>query len=157
MTQQAEGSQRTPEAVLTAPERIWLQIGDESDYLNEPFPHSAGEEITWCQDSVVAAEVAYVRADLADNYKLKWEQSEACSTVINRQRAELVELREQLAAMKAYEQDALRYRWLRTEATRLGWDIAVSVTFNIGHDWIQHYDFDAFDAAIDAAIAAAKP
>ncbi len=50
--------------------------------------------------------------------------------------------------------DAARYRWLRTEGTRVGHNIAVSVTFNIGYDWIQHYDFGAFDAAIDAAMAA---
>jgi hypothetical protein len=54
-----------PLAVSTAPERIWLQIGDDQDYLSEPFPYSAGEEITWCQDSVVAAEVKYIRADIA--------------------------------------------------------------------------------------------
>lgn len=54
------------EMVRTAPDRIWLQVGDESEYRDEPFPpdwHTA--EITWCADSVVAAEVPYIRADLA--------------------------------------------------------------------------------------------
>lgn len=56
------------------------------------------------------------------------------------------------ARREALERDAARYRWLRTEATRLGFNVQVSVTFNIGHDWIQHYDFDAFDVAVDAAM-----
>jgi hypothetical protein len=47
----------------TAPERIWLQISDDEDDLNYPYP-SHHEDVTWCQDSVVAAEVAYARADL---------------------------------------------------------------------------------------------
>lgn len=50
--------------VSTAPEKIFLQIGD-GDYSDEPFPHPVGEEITWCSDSIVESEVAYVRADLA--------------------------------------------------------------------------------------------
>jgi hypothetical protein len=50
--------------VSTAPEKIFLQIGD-GDYSDEPFPHPVGEEITWCSDSIVESEVAYVRSDLA--------------------------------------------------------------------------------------------
>lgn len=57
-------SQVVSRMVSTAPEKIFLQIGD-GDYSDEPFPHPAGEEITWCSDSIVESEVAYVRADLA--------------------------------------------------------------------------------------------
>jgi hypothetical protein len=57
-------------AVLTAPERIWLQISEDEDHYNESFPHHVGEEITWCQDSVLACEVEYVRADLACRSKM---------------------------------------------------------------------------------------
>lgn len=51
------------ETIRTAPERIWLQVGDQSHYHSEPFPEHH-DEVTWCADSVVACEVPYVRADL---------------------------------------------------------------------------------------------
>lgn len=52
------------ETIRTAPERIWLQVGDQSHYHSEPFP-SDTSEVSWCADSVVSCEVPYVRADLA--------------------------------------------------------------------------------------------
>ena len=52
------------ETIRTAPERIWLQIGDQSHYHSEPFPNDTSE-VSWCADSVIACEVPYVRADLA--------------------------------------------------------------------------------------------
>ncbi|TNH91748.1 hypothetical protein CF139_02595 [Aeromonas hydrophila] len=52
------------ETIRTAPERIWLQVGDQSHYHSEPFP-SDTSEVSWCADSVVGCEVSYVRADLA--------------------------------------------------------------------------------------------
>ncbi|MBS2781687.1 hypothetical protein [Aeromonas salmonicida] len=52
------------ETIRTAPERIWLQVGDQEHYHSEPFP-SDTSEVSWCSDSVVACEVQYVRADLA--------------------------------------------------------------------------------------------
>lgn len=52
------------ETIRTAPERIWLQVGDQGHYHSEPFP-SDTSEVSWCADSVVACEVPYVRADLA--------------------------------------------------------------------------------------------
>lgn len=52
------------ETIRTAPERIWLQVGDQSHYHSEPFPEHH-DEVSWCADSVVACEVPYVRADLA--------------------------------------------------------------------------------------------
>lgn len=54
----------TPNRVtLTAPKKIWLQISDEKSDRKEPFTSSCAE-ITWCEDSVLACEVKYVRADL---------------------------------------------------------------------------------------------
>lgn len=60
-TTSAEG---LPEVVRTAPERIWLQVADDTYYSAEPFPEPASDQITWCADSVMAVEVPYVRADL---------------------------------------------------------------------------------------------
>lgn len=51
------------ETIHTAPERIWLQVGDQSHYHSEPFP-SDTSEVSWCADSVMACEVPYVRVDL---------------------------------------------------------------------------------------------
>ncbi|WP_461606564.1 hypothetical protein [Aeromonas rivipollensis] len=51
------------ETIRTAPERIWLQVGDQSHYHSEPFPSNTSE-VSWCADSVMACEVTYVRADL---------------------------------------------------------------------------------------------
>lgn len=47
----------------TAPREIWLQVSDEAEHSAEPFPDDA--EVSWCADSVLACEVRYVRADLA--------------------------------------------------------------------------------------------
>ncbi|MGS3177826.1 hypothetical protein ACB265_00105 [Aeromonas dhakensis] len=52
------------ETIRTAPERIWLQVGDQGHYHSEPFPLDTSE-VSWCADSVVGCEVPYVRADLA--------------------------------------------------------------------------------------------
>ncbi|QWL69361.1 DUF3850 domain-containing protein [Aeromonas hydrophila] len=52
------------ETIRTAPEHIWLQVGDQTHYHSEPFP-SDTSEVSWCADSVMACEVPYVRADLA--------------------------------------------------------------------------------------------
>lgn len=51
------------ETIRTAPERIWLQVGDQTGDGDYPFPEHH-DEVTWCADSVVACEVPYVRADL---------------------------------------------------------------------------------------------
>lgn len=55
------------ETIRTAPDRIWLQVGDQSHYHSEPFPSNTCG-VTWCADSVVACEVPYLRADLAVNF-----------------------------------------------------------------------------------------
>lgn len=63
------------ETIRTAPERIWLQVGDQSHYHSEPFPEHHNE-VSWCADSVVACEVPYVRADLVgkvnEQHKTNW-------------------------------------------------------------------------------------
>ena len=51
----------------TAPERIWIQISDETEHCDEPFP-TPNEDMTWCQDSVLACEVEYVRAGGFDEW-----------------------------------------------------------------------------------------
>lgn len=61
------------ETIRTAPERIWLQIGDQSHYHSEPFP-SDTSEVSWCPDSVTGCEVPYVRADLAGKLPEHHEQ-----------------------------------------------------------------------------------
>ena len=62
--QRPKQSVAVTETIRTAPERIWLQVGDQSHYHSEPFP-SDTSEVSWCADSVIACEVPYVRADLA--------------------------------------------------------------------------------------------
>lgn len=52
-----------PKVVQTAPKRIWLQVSDDAMDADKLF--SERDETTWCQDSVMACEVPYVRADLA--------------------------------------------------------------------------------------------
>jgi hypothetical protein len=51
------------ETIRTAPELIWLQVGDQEHYHSEPFPNDTSE-MSWCADSVVGCKVPYVRADL---------------------------------------------------------------------------------------------
>ena len=65
------------ETIRTAPERIWLQVGDQSHYHSEPFP-SDTSEVSWCADSVIACEVPYVWADLAAPAVL--QGGESCAT-----------------------------------------------------------------------------
>ncbi|WP_279475311.1 ASCH/PUA domain-containing protein [Aeromonas veronii] len=54
------------ETILTAPAHIWLQVGDQKEDSDYPFPEFH-DEVSWCADSVVACEVPYVRADLVGN------------------------------------------------------------------------------------------
>lgn len=61
--QRPKQSAAVTETIRTAPERIWLQVGDQSHYHSEPFPEHH-DEVSWCADSVVSCEVPYVRADL---------------------------------------------------------------------------------------------
>ncbi len=55
-----------PLVVKTAPARIWLQVSDDREHNDKPFPASThGDEVTWCQDKVLDCEVEYIRADVA--------------------------------------------------------------------------------------------
>jgi hypothetical protein len=67
---------QVPLVVSTAPERIWLQVADDSYSATEAFPDDHAE-ITWCQDSVIATEVKYVRADLHESLTERCERLEA--------------------------------------------------------------------------------
>jgi hypothetical protein len=46
--------------VINAPERIYLQIGDDFDPGEVDF--SALHEVTWCADNIHGTDIAYVRA-----------------------------------------------------------------------------------------------
>ena len=48
--------------VINAPERIWLQIGDDFETDEVDFDELDG--VTWCADSQFETDIAYVRADL---------------------------------------------------------------------------------------------
>lgn len=63
------------EVVITAPERIWLQVGDEEHYSSEPFPNNTSE-VTWCMESVAGCEVPYIRADLFATPPLIYSQDD---------------------------------------------------------------------------------
>ena len=54
----------TNKVTRTAPERIWLQVSDEREDCNEPFPQIIDTDITWHYYSVMECEVEYIRADL---------------------------------------------------------------------------------------------
>ena len=51
------------ETIRTAPERIWLQVGDQAGDHDYPFPEH-GDGVSWCAEQVMPCEVPYVRADL---------------------------------------------------------------------------------------------
>jgi len=51
--------------IKTSPEIIYLQVSEDKEHFNEPFPHGE-ENITWCADSVLDCEIKYIRADFAD-------------------------------------------------------------------------------------------
>ena len=53
---------QVPQAVRTAPERIWLQADINELRADDPFENDG---VTWCAESVGGTEVEYVRADLA--------------------------------------------------------------------------------------------
>ena len=165
-----------PLVQATAPREIWLQISDDAWDSAEPFPD--GEVgITWCQDSVVACEVRYVRADLAAQTDLKHCACEfdgdTCVTQCKLHAAHVDAIHEWAERAKSAEariaapavlEDAKRYQWLRDKFTRLivhAWpnydhgegpcvvrEINVSENFRVT-------DPESTDAAIDAARKAA--
>lgn len=56
------------ETIRTAPEQIWLQVGDRAGDHDYPFPEH-GDGVSWCAEQVMPCEVPYVRADLAGQVK----------------------------------------------------------------------------------------
>jgi len=74
---------------------------------------------------------------------------------------ELAEAREQLAAMREradrVEQDARRYRWLRTNWTTMSCNATrATLSFNMGEPKWADFSVEDIDTAIDAAIARAE-
>lgn len=73
--------------------------------------------------------------------------------------AEVARLQRELDGARA---DAERYRWLREQnaarwpTNSQNWN-AASVTFNIGHDWVEQADLDAAIDAARTASAGEKP
>ena len=52
--------------VRTAPERIYLQVGDDPDGYDMEWPAESAinGDVTWCSCPATSVEVPYVRADL---------------------------------------------------------------------------------------------
>lgn len=112
----------------TAPERIWLQVSEDEDHHCEPFPrHPHGDEVTWCQDSVLACEVEYVRADLYEERgaQLDVYRSKVVSLILERD-AE----RQRAGGLRAERDNAHALIKLLSDSKRY------CVTENIGHDWV---------------------
>jgi hypothetical protein len=81
-----QGEPEGREVRLTAPEKIYLLVSEESIHDDEPFPDDH-EGINWCEDAALDCYVPYVRADLA------YTSAPTIPTDV--------------------EKDADRYRWLR--------------------------------------------
>ncbi len=75
----------------TAPESIWLGVGDEGNYHEA---HSQGD-LYWCEDKIDANDVKYIRADLV-----------------------LSEITLLTALVESYKVDAERYGWLKNNIDR---------------------------------------
>lgn len=52
--------------IINAPERIWLQVGDDFEPGDVDF--NSLSEVTWCQDNVHSTDIEYVR--VPPGYKL---------------------------------------------------------------------------------------
>lgn len=61
------------ETIRTAPERIWLQVGDMPGDSDHPFPDDH-EGVSWCDERVMPCKVPYVRADLVGKVPDNTEQ-----------------------------------------------------------------------------------
>ena len=66
MTTPLTPAQKPNKLTETAPKEIYLQVGDDEQCFDDDFNHVAHDEITWCKDSVLLAEVKYIRADLVE-------------------------------------------------------------------------------------------
>lgn len=56
-----------PRVIEEAPQKIYLQIGDEPEDFDGPWPTDAAisGDVTWSAEPVLVCEVPYVRADIA--------------------------------------------------------------------------------------------
>ena len=64
-----DGDEMPEPRVLDAPEYIWLNYGEPNVSTTHARLASSGE-VTWCEDKQFAADVKYVRADLAAAQKV---------------------------------------------------------------------------------------
>ncbi|MGN5136598.1 phage N-6-adenine-methyltransferase [Aeromonas veronii] len=133
--------------IITAPDRIWLQVGDQSHYHSEQFPTDTSE-VSWCADSVMACEVPYVREDLAF--------AASSQTIAKSVNAELSMLQDQHAVANPAEWDppvatGSEISKIATEVamTTLGFD----ATGNVEplSDWQQHPAIKSVIYQIDEA------
>jgi hypothetical protein len=61
-----DAGKKVPLVVQTAPERIWLQCGDEYDTCNHHFSDLG--DVTWSADQATHVGIEYVRADLSGEH-----------------------------------------------------------------------------------------
>ena len=79
-----------PVAIPTAPEKIWLNIGDTdlAEIKENNWQWNELSEITWCQDKIDQCDIPYIRADLV-------------YTAPPNQSAKIAELEAEIARLKA--------------------------------------------------------
>ena len=91
------------ELIKTAPARIYLQVSEDVESFNLPFPDSCGDEITWCADSVLDCEVEYVRADVSQaSQSARMKELEAENARL-REALEVVKSRTLIGFIKHYD------------------------------------------------------
>ena len=59
------------ELIRTAPARIWLQVSEDEEDYDKPFPLNT-EDVSWCESHVLVCEVEYVRADRSQTIPEGW-------------------------------------------------------------------------------------
>jgi hypothetical protein len=94
--------------VINAPERIYLQIGDDFDPGEVDF--SALQDVTWCADNIHGTDIAYVRAeDLAAAHFRIAELEAKCrlyEASLDKSDGRIAELEAHIAAVDGWRKDA---------------------------------------------------
>lgn len=102
--------------VTDSPERIWLQVGDDSDGMKCTYQEAvqAGADISWCHEQIFNCDIEYIRADLAPFADVdKSTRHGACGHFCEacaRRNDRIDELGKELEQVKA-ERDALDVRF----------------------------------------------
>lgn len=148
-----------PTVHSTAPERIYLCIGDEAEQRDAPFDELA--DITWSHDQPVDVTVPYVRADLASATAPLMARIAEIEAELEKTKAIFAASCNHAAVMEM-DRDARRYRWLRKRWARLDESYAdggpkitslrvlTDQEVQDGYGW--DVDPECLDAAIDAAM-----